>query len=113
MSIEFFKDERAKNLPLDYLEDFIMSLIKYISNQSPAIQEQGFKLMNSEFYLQGPGQEYRRFYLILALAIEYRDQKDSNFRNSLLATLKSNYNKETNSYLKGALKHGLGNMVDE
>jgi hypothetical protein len=111
-SIEFFKDIRAKNLPLDYLEDFVVSFVKYISNQSNAVQEQGMQLLNSEFYLQGPSKEYRRFYLILGLARQYKEQKDGSFKAGLLSSIKRNYSKETNSYLRDALKQGLGDMVE-
>lgn len=111
-SLTFFKDDRAKNLPLDYLEDFIVSFIRYISSQSHAVQDEGLQLLNSEFYLQGSGKEYRRFYLILGLARQYQEQRDADFKAGLLDAINRNYNKETNNYLKDALKEGLGDLVD-
>jgi aminopeptidase N len=111
-NLSFFKDPRAKNIPLDYLEDFIVSLIKFASSQSQSVQDETIGLLNSDFYLQGPGKEYRRFYVILGLTRAYNDQKEGNLKTKLLSAIRSNYNKETNSYLKDALKQGLGNLVD-
>ncbi len=112
ISLDFFKDERAKNLPVDYMEEFIASIVKYVSTQSQAVQDQGLQLLGSDFYLQGPNREYRRFYVILGLVREYREENDGNFKNSIHALIKKHYALETNGYLKDALKQGLGDMLD-
>ena len=62
--------------------------------------------------MQGPGKEYRRFYLIVALARQYAELKEGSFKTKILASIKGHYAKETNTYLKDALKEGLGNLVD-
>ena len=111
-SLHFFKDDRARQLPLDYLEGFVVSLIKYISSQNQAIQTEGLQLLNSEYYLQGPGKEYRRFYLILGLVRQYNEQSEGVFKTSLHDAIRRHYAKETSQYLKDALKEGLGDLVD-
>ncbi len=111
-SLDFFKSEHAKNLPLDYLEDFIVSFVKYIYTQSQVVQDEGLQLLNSEYYLQGPGRENRRFYLIMGLARQYMEQNDGSYKSRLLEAIKRQYSKETNSYLRDALKEGLGDLID-
>ncbi|MEO6130488.1 MAG: M1 family aminopeptidase [Saprospiraceae bacterium] len=111
-SLAFFKDEKAKMLPVDYLEEFIASLAKYISGQPGTVQDEGLKMLNSDFYLQGPNKEYRRFYIILGLVRQYREEKDGPFKNNLHILIQKHYGLETNSYLKDALKQGLGDMLD-
>ncbi|MEP6646679.1 MAG: M1 family aminopeptidase [Saprospiraceae bacterium] len=111
-SLAFFKDDKAKILPVDYLEEFIASLAKYISGQSSTVQDEGLKLLNSEFYLQGPNRDYRRFYVILGLVKQYREEHDGALKNNLLILIKKHYSLETKSYLKDALKQGLGDMLD-
>ncbi len=111
-SLEFFRDQRAKDLPVDYMEDFIMSLTKYISIQAPSVQASGLQMLGSDIYLKGPNPEYRRFYLILGLVKYYREASEGNFKSQVVALIKQHYRLETNEYLKDALKQGLGDMLE-
>ena len=111
-SLDFFKDEKARQLPLDYLEDFIVALTTYLSNQSEPVKTEGLALINSDFYLKGPNQEYRRFYLIVGLTRKYSELPEGAFQSQILQSIKWHYEKETNAYLKEALKEGLGELLD-
>jgi len=110
--LSFFKDERARSLPVDYLEDFVASIVRYISPQPKSVQEDGLQLLGSDFYMQGPNKEYRRFYLILGLVNVYREMDEGSLKTSLHNLIKKHYALEQNSYLKDALKQGLGEMLD-
>ncbi len=112
-SLEFFKDDRAKNLPLDYLEDFVSALVTYLSTQPQSVQNEGLELINSEFYMQGPNKQYRRFYLIVALATQYSELHEGTFKTGIHGAIKNQYAKETNEYLKQALKQGLGEELEK
>ena len=111
-SLDFFKDEKAKQLPLEYLEEFIFALTSYLSFQSEPVIDEGFALINSDFYLKGPTQEYRRFYLMIGLIRQYSELPEGPYQTRILESIKSHYNKETDEYLREALKEGLGDLLD-
>jgi hypothetical protein len=92
---------------LDYLEDFVVALVSYLSSQPQSVQNEGLQLLNSEFYIQGPNKQYRRFYLLVALAKQYSELHEGTFKTGVLGAIKNHYAKETNDYLKSALKQGL------
>jgi hypothetical protein len=112
ITLDYFRTDRAANIIDDYLEEFIGALALYISGQSSAVQDEGLALIDSDFYLRTVSPEYRRFYLITGMLNQYSDDKDPVFKAKIMATINSLYKKETNEYLRGVLKEGLGDLLD-
>ena len=112
ISYEFFTNEKAKNIPLDYLEEFISSFATYLSKQDAATQQKGLDLIKSDFFLNGPITQYRRFYIITGLAKRYNEEFNAAFKEKLRTTMVAIYNQEKDSYLKEVLKESFGDLLD-
>ncbi|MEO5905302.1 MAG: DUF3458 domain-containing protein, partial [Saprospiraceae bacterium] len=112
INLEFFKTDRAKNIPIDYLEEFITALALYLSKQEATVQQEGIDLLKSTFYLNGPIPEYRRFYLITGLMAQYTIETNQAFKNSLQQTIKYIYEQEKDDYLKEVLREGFGSVLE-
>ena len=112
VSLDYFMTPQAAEVGDDYLEDFIGAMALYMSGQSSAIQDQGLKVIDSDFFLRTADPEYRRFYLITGLLSQYVQEQDKAYKDHILRTINSLYSKETNAYLRGVLKEGLGNLLD-
>lgn len=112
VDLDYFMTPQAAQVGDDYLEDFIGAMALYMSGQSSAIQEQGLKVIDSDFFLRTADPEYRRFYLITGLLSQYVQEQDKAYKDHIMRTINSLYSKETNEYLRGVLKEGLGNLLD-
>lgn len=112
ITLDYFMTPQAAQVGDDYLEDFIGAMALYMSGQSSAIQDQGLKAIDSDFFLRTEDPEYRRFYLITGLLSQYAQEQDKVYKDHILQTINSLYRKETNEYLRGVLKEGLGNLLD-
>jgi aminopeptidase N len=112
VSLDFFTTPFAATIREEYLEHFIKAMALFLSTETPDIQDQGLAYINSDFYLKTPDPKYRRYYLITGLLEQYSNEVDINFQNKILNTIRSLYKKETNEYLKGVLKDGLGELLD-
>lgn len=113
VTLDYFTTEKASKISEDYLEDFIGSMALYMSGQPVAVQDEGLKIIDSDFYIRGvPDWQYRRFYLITGLLKQYAEESESVYQAKLLKTINSLYKKETNEYLRSVLKDGLGDLLD-
>lgn len=112
VTIDYFKSEQAKKIPIDYLEEFITSLALYLSKQSAQVQQEGLDLIASDFYLQGPIPQYRRFYLLTGLWGQYVVEMNNSYKNQLKKTIKKVYEGESDTYLRQILKEGFGAVLD-
>jgi aminopeptidase N len=112
VTLDFFTSEKAAQINEDYLEDFIGSMALFMSGQSAMIQDQGLSVIDSDFFLKTKEPQYRRFYLITGLLKQYAIEKDEVFQKKIINTIKSLYNKETDEYLRGVLKDGLGDLLN-
>jgi len=110
--MDFFTNERAQQISDDYLEEFIGAMALFLSAEKPAVQDSGLAIIKSDFFLQTPDPEYRRFYLITGLLNQYVNEKDFVYQGKMLETIRSLYHDETSEYLKGILKEGLGELLD-
>lgn len=113
VSYDFYTNEKARNMPVDYLEEFITSFALYLSKQDAATQQKGFDLIKSDFFLTGPLQQYRRFYVITGLVNQYVVEFNMTFKEKLKAVIKDVYDQEDDSYLREVLKEGFGEMLGE
>ena len=68
--------------------------------------------MKSNFFLSGPNQEYRRFYLITGLVDHYASELNMTYREKIREIIKAIYAQEKDSYLKEVLKEGFGEILD-
>src|SRR5687768_1538310 len=109
---EFFTSERAKNISLDYLEEFIVSFAQYLSKQDQATQQKGIDLIKSGFFQQGPVPQYRRFYIITGLINHYASDGSTLYKENLRQLIKYLYEQETDPYLKEVLGEGLREFID-
>jgi aminopeptidase N len=112
VTLDFFTADRAAAIPEEYLEELIGAMALYMSGQPSAIQDKGLAIIDSDFYLKTKDPEYRRFYLITGLLRQYGQEEDSIYQAKIMATINSLYQKETNEYLRGVLKEGLGDLLD-
>jgi len=112
VSLDFFTTEKAAQINEDYLEEFISAMALYMSKEPSAIQDKGLAIINSDFFLKTTDPEFRRFYLITGLLRQYAEEKDPVYQDKILTTINSLYSKETNEYLRGVLKEGLGELLD-
>jgi hypothetical protein len=112
VSPDFFTSDRAAGISDDYLEEFIVAMALYLSGQPTAVQDSGLAVIDSDFFLKTDNPQYRRFYLITGLLPQYSEETDEGYQAKILNTIKSLYHKETNAYLKGVLKEGLGDLLD-
>ena len=112
VSLDYFMTPQAAQVSDEYLEDFIGAMALYLSGQPAVVQDQGLKVIDSNFFLQTADPQYRRFYLITGLLNQYVQEKDKTYHEKILDTIRSLYNKETNEYLRGVLKEGLGDLLD-
>jgi hypothetical protein len=112
ISLDFFKNEKAKSLPVDYLEEFASSLALFLSKQDAVTQQKGLDLLKSDFYLKGPLPQYRRFYIITGLVSRYNQEFNATFKEKLKATINSIYQQEEDSYLKEVLRESFGDLFD-
>ena len=69
-------------------------------------------LLESDFFLDNPNPEYRLYYMITTLAERYQSEAEGLYKNKLHDTIRSLYIKVKDDYIKGALKEGLGDLLD-
>ena len=112
ISFDFFSNEKAKSVPLDYLEEFIKSFALYLSKQEVAVQQKGIDLLKSDFFLTGPNPQYRRFYVITGLVNQYTQETDATFKEKLRLTIREIFSHEKDSYLREVLQGGFGDLLD-
>jgi hypothetical protein len=112
MSLDDFLTEKATHLSEEYLDEFVASLAKFLSSQPEAVQQRGLDTIDSSFFINTDNPEYGRFYLITGLLRQYVQEEDVDYQDKLLRTINSLYQKETNEYLRGVLKEGLGDLLD-
>ncbi len=113
VTLDYFTTEKASKIREDYLEEFIGAMALFMSVQSAAIQDEGLKIIDSDFYIRSvPDWQYRRFYLITGLLKQYAEEQESVYQAKLLKTINSLYTKETNESLRSVLKEGLGDLLD-
>jgi len=113
VSFDFFKDDRAKNIPVDYLEPFITSFALFLSKQDAATQQRGIDLMKSDFFLTGPTQEYRRFYLITGLVNHYNVETNATFKAKIKSLIREIFEQEKDSYLREVLESGFPDILNK
>ncbi len=111
-SLDFFRNEKSKNISIDYLEEFITSFALYLSRQDAATQQQGMDLIKSGFFLQGPVPQYRRFYVITGLINHYAVESNEAYKENLRLAIKELYGQEKDPYLRDVLKEGFGDILD-
>jgi len=112
LDLDFFTTDTAARMSDGYLEDFISSMALFMSGESSALQDKGLAIIDSDFFLRTQYPQYRRFYLITGLLKQYSLEEGGPYQTKILDTVKSLYNKETDEYLRGVLKEGLGELVD-
>ena len=112
ISLEFFQNEKARNIPLDYLEEFVSALALFLSKQDAVTQQRGLELLKSDFYLNGPVPQYRRFYIITGLINRYNQEFNAAFKEKLKATINAVYQQEEDSYLKEVLRESFGDLFE-
>jgi aminopeptidase N len=112
VNLDFFTTAKAAQIDEDYLEEFIGAMALFMSKETSAIQDKGLGIVDSDFFLKTANPEFRRFYLITGLLKQYAEETNTNYKDKLLTTINSLYNKETNEYLRGVLKEGLGDLLD-
>jgi aminopeptidase N len=113
VELGYFTSEKASKISEDYLEEFIGAMALYMSGQPAAVQDEGLKMIDSDFYIRSVSDwQYRRFYLITGLLKQYAAEEENVYQAKLLKTINSLYSKETNEYLRGVLKEGLGDLLD-
>lgn len=112
LSLDYFLTQDAAAIKDDYLEELIGAMALYLSSQEETIQEQGLQRIDSDFFLKTQNPVYRNFYLITGLVHQYGEEADGPYKDRLVAVIRSLYNNETDEYLKGVLKEGLGDLVD-
>lgn len=112
ITIDYFKTERAKNIPIDYLEEFISAFSEYLSKQDAAGQQEGLALLKSDFFLQGHIPQYRRFYLITGMMSQYTKEANPTFRENLRQAMKYLYEREQDDYLREVLREAFGELFE-
>ncbi|MDQ3015503.1 MAG: M1 family metallopeptidase [Bacteroidota bacterium] len=112
VTLDYFKSEKAKSISIDYLEEYITSFALFLSKQPEAIQQQGLDLLKTDFYLQGPVPQYRRFYILTGLLEQYNKESNAAYKDKLRQTIKAIYANEPDDYLREILKEGFGNILD-
>ena len=112
LTLDFFTNDTAAQMTDGYLEDFIATMAFFMAGESAAVQDKGLAIIDSDFFLQTEYPAYRRFYLITGLLKQYMMEGSSPYQTKILNTVKSLYSKETDEYLRGVLKEGLGELVD-
>ncbi|HEY3387235.1 MAG TPA: M1 family aminopeptidase [Saprospiraceae bacterium] len=112
LTLDFFTSDTAARISDGYLEDFIGTMAYFMSGESAAVQDKGLAIIDSDFFLQTEYPAYRRFYLVTGLLKQYMVEGSGPYQTKLLNTVKSLYSKETDEYLRGVLKEGLGELVD-
>ena len=112
LTLDFFTSDTAAMMSDGYLEDFIATMAYFMAGESAAVQDKGLAIIDSDFYLQTEYPAYRRFYMITGLLKQYMMQGSGPYQTKILNTVKSLYSKETDEYLRGVLKEGLGDLVD-
>jgi hypothetical protein len=112
INLDYFRSERARSLPIDYLEEFIGAFAEYLSKQNASIQQQGLDMVRSNIYLTGPIPQYRRFYLITGLMSQYTKETNASFKENLRQTMKYLYSQEPDDYLKEVLREAFGDVLE-
>lgn len=112
LTLDFFTTPEAAHIQENYLEELISAMARYLSGQAAEIQDQGLAVITSDFYLRTPNAAYRRFYLITGLLQQYNEEAEGAYKGKLIQTIKKLYQQESDDYLKGLLKEGLGSLLD-
>jgi hypothetical protein len=112
VTLDFFKNQKSKELSIDYLEEFITSLALFLSKQNDNVQREGLDLIRSGFYLQGPLPQYRRFYTITGLINHMAVETNPAYKESLRLLIKELYHQEDDPYLKGLLEEAFSALLD-
>lgn len=108
----FYTDAKAKNIPIDYLEQFISSFALFLSKQDAVTQQKGLDLIKSGYFLSGPVPQYRRFYVITGLISQYSGEFNQAYKQKLRDTIKAIYAEEQDSYLREVLESSFGELLD-
>lgn len=112
ISFDFFANEKAQNISIDYLEEFITAFARYLSNQDATTQQKGLVLLKSDFFLKGPIPQYRRFYMITGLVEQFTAETNAEYKEKLRLTIKHLYEQEKDPYLREVLEDGFKELLD-
>jgi hypothetical protein len=111
LSLEYFTTPEAAAINENHLEELIHAIALFLSTQPASVQQQGLSVIDSDFYLNTPQNQYRRFFLITGLFLQYQAEDEGPYKDKIQSTIKSLYIRETDEYLKGVLLEGLGDLV--
>ena len=113
ITFDFFTDPRAKEIPLDYIEEFASVFAIYLSSRDPDEQQRGLNLLRSGFFLEGPMPAYRRYYLVSGLAAAYHGIFNMTFKEKLREVIREMYEQEDNTYIRAVMEGSLEGILGE